>query len=204
MLKGKITTSKKLKSDDETEHGASALTDPSKGVPCDPSSHPAEMCPGGTPCPKCGQAICTCPAPTGPSNSVLVEATCANPQTPHAFNDCIQFNDTAFDKGKGFPIAMMENKPLCLPLGEVLLLVRLFSYGMDKGDRPIGALSWQTTLALSGAAGNSSLVVSSQYQWVGHGITQQFDPLTIRVGDAGTFTCTDGSETLTLAYKGPC
>ena len=49
------------------------------------------------------------------------------------------------DKGKGFPIAMMgTDEPLCLPLGEPLLLVKLWTGSTTKADTPIGTLSWYT------------------------------------------------------------
>ena len=58
------------------------------------------------------------------------------------------------------------NEELCLPLAEPLLLVRLYSLA-DTKFGPIGAISWETTFALSGA--NNSLEVASQGQGLAYG-----------------------------------
>ena len=72
----------------------------------------------------------------------------------------------------------------------------------DKSDQPIGALSWATSFALTGA--NNSLTASTEYEYVGHGFTQHFTPKLLSPGASGVFTCTDGSESLKITYKGLC
>ena len=42
---------------------------PSPAVNCNPSSSPPQMCPGGTPCPKCGKPSCPCPPHPSPAPS---------------------------------------------------------------------------------------------------------------------------------------
>ena len=55
---------------------------PTPGIPCNPKATPPETCPGGTPCPQCGQAACHCPAPSrnecNPAKTCNVCAACCH------------------------------------------------------------------------------------------------------------------------------